>query len=286
MFTQLDFSRQQIEAVEREISHMRSVRQAFSHDDVIRMERTRSRFENERVALGEDRHDVRASVQMSQDMLRQDRKNVSELSDTVKRGERRVMELQSKQSLLLEDQRQAEQERGAMLYALEVERVKLNTMRSERLDIGNNAQKILQEARKLSRDTGVEPAVFADCFLPRTSESEAAQEPVDPLVAPSGGASGGAWGPAAEHARGLEDTSAWKKAVYRHGTGTNASDAPRFSVSGGNVDLTQWAQFGKGGAKRGDHGGKGHSHNHWRNAGLLGVPAGQDVGPSSGYGPR
>merc|ERR1712072_550677 len=130
---------------------------------------------------------------------------------------------------------------GHMLYALELERVKLHTMRSERLDIGNNAKQILQEARKLARDTGIEPAVFAECFLPHSAEDPALQEPLDPLATFPGGPSGGAWGPAAEHARGWEDTSAWKKAVYRHGT--NASDAPRFSVSGGNVDLTSSPQW-------------------------------------------
>jgi hypothetical protein len=283
MFAQLDFSRQQIEATEREVAHMRSVRQAFSQDEVIRMERTRSRFEGERVALGEDRHDVRASVQMSQDMWRQDRRNVLELTDHVKRTERRKMELQSKQSLMLEDQRHAEQERGAMLYALELERVKLHTMRSERLDIGGSAKKILQEARKLAKDTGVEPAVFADCFLPRTQPES--QEPIDPLAAPSNPFAGGAWGPAAEHARGSEDTSAWKNAVYRHGK--SGDGAPRFSVSGGNVDLTtggpQWQHFGKGGGHPGTNGGKGH--HHWRNQGLLGVPASHGEG-HPGYGTR
>lgn len=275
MFTQLDFSRQQIEASEREIVHMRAVRQAFTEDDMRRAERTKSRFEQERVSLGEDRHDIKASTQMSQDMLRQDRKNVIELMDAAKRIERRKMELQSKQHLLLEDQRQAEQERGGMLYGLELERVKLNTMRSERLEIGNNAQQTLLEARKLARDTGVEPAVFADCFLP--SAPAVSLIPIDPLVAFPGDANGGAWGPAAEHARGREDTAAWKTAVYRTG---NTTGEARFSVSGGNVDLTSaapWAQFGKGAAQKGMHGGKAgpQSHNHYRNKGLLGVPAGQ-----------
>jgi len=274
MFTQLDFSRQQIEAAEKQLAHMHAMRQSYSHEDVLQMERTRSRFEQERFALGEDRHDTKASVQMSQDMARQDYKNIASLRDSVKRAERKKMELQSKQSLLLEDQRHAEKERGNMLYALEMERVKLHTMRSERLDIGVNAKKVLQEARKLARDTGVEPAVFAECFLPHTEED--LKEIVDPLALPPGGPSGGAWGPAAEHARGWEDASAWKKAVYRHSGGNGATDAPRFSVSGGNVDLTatqQWAQFGKKGLLSSDQSGRSHSHNHYRNAGLLGVPA-------------
>merc|ERR1711865_597778 len=113
--------------------------------------------------------------------LVQDRKNCSVLTDSAKRAERRKMELQSKQNLLLEDQRQAEQERGAMLHALELERVKLHTMRSERLDIGHDSKQILQEARKLSLDTGVEPAVFADCFLPPCAQP-LEEEPIDPLI--------------------------------------------------------------------------------------------------------
>lgn len=287
LFAELDFARQQIAEVERHIAQMRAVRQAFSRDDVIRMERTRSRFESERLALGEDRHDTRAAMQMSQDIMRQDRKTIAELSDKAKRADRMKMGLQSKQALALEDQRQAEQERNAMLYQLELERVKLHTMRSERLDIGNDSREILQEARKLARDTGVEPAVFANCFLPQRVVPEALLEPVDPLAAPPGGASAGAWGPAAEHTRTGENTSAWMKAVYRNGVGKNSSDAPRFSVAGGNVDLTsapKWAQFGKGGAHHNGHGGKGQSALGWRNAGLLGVPAGE--APPSGPFPR
>merc|ERR1712110_460786 len=106
----------------------------------------------------------------------------AELRDAAKRAERRKMELQSKQSLILEEQRQAEADRGHMLYALELERVKLHTMRSERLEIGHNEKLILQEARKLSRDSGVEPAVFAECFLPRSLEDPSLQVPIDPLV--------------------------------------------------------------------------------------------------------
>merc|ERR1712216_853827 len=122
------------------------------------------------------------------------------------------------------------------------------------------------------------PAVFADCFLPRT-QATAPREPVDPLVAPVSSTS--AWGPAAEHARGWEDTSSWKKAVYRQNNGN--SDAARFSVSGGNVDLTstpKWQQFGNGGGHPGHNVGKMNSHNHYRNTGLLGVPASQEVAVS------
>lgn len=271
IFTQLDFSRQQIEATEREVSYMQAVRQAFSQDDFRRMERTRSRFEGERVSLGEERHDVKASMQMSQDMWMQDRKHVAVLAENAKRAERRKMELQSRQDLLLEEQRQAEQDRSGMLYALELERVKLHTTRSERLDLGVDSRKIFEEAKKLAQDTGAEPSIFAECFLPHSKEE--VHVPLDPLVSgPSG-----AWGPAAEHARG-EDTSAWKRAVYRQGAGP--SDAPRFSVAGGNVDLTkgsangsQWAQFAKEGALQGSYAGRDRGHNHYRNAGLLGVPA-------------
>lgn len=271
IFTQLDFSRQQIESTERQISYMRSVRQAFSQDDIRHMERTRSRFEGERVSLGEDRHDVKASMQMSQDMAMQDRKHVSVLTENAKRVQRRKMELQSRQDLLLEEQRQAEQDRSGMLYALELERVKLHTTRSERLEIGVDARKIFEEAKKLAQDSGAEPSIFAECFLPHSKEE--VHVPLDPLVS----ASSSAWGPAAEHAR-TEDTSAWKRAVYRQGAGP--SDAPRFSVSGANVDLTkgsvsgsQWAQFAKEGALQGSYAGRDRGHNHLRNAGLLGVPA-------------
>lgn len=268
-YTQLDFSRQQIEAVQREIAHLERMRQAFSQDDFRHMQRTRSRFEGERLSLGEDRHDAKASMQMSQDMLQQDRKHVDGLVENAKRAERRKMELQSKQNILLEEQRQAEQERSAMLYALELERVKLHSIRSERLDIGKNARKVLEEAKKLAHDTGAEPGVFADCFLPRSSEPQE-KVPRDPLALPPSGA----WGPAADYARSGEDPSSWKKAVYRHG----ADRSDRFSVSGGNIDLASmppWSKFSGEGAQRGAYGGgRDRGFNHLSNAGFLGVPAG------------
>jgi len=280
-FAQLDFARQQIEVVEREISYMHAVRQASSQDDVRRMERTRSRFEGERASLGEDRHNTKASVEMSQDMLKQDRKHCAELSEKVKRSERRKMELQSRQNILLEEQRQAEQDRTAMLYALELERVKLHTMRSERLDLGSSSRQILEEARKLSRDKGIEPAVFADLFLPHSKE-ESSKVPIDPLV--ENRTSHSSWGPAVDHARAFKDTSAWKTAVYRSGGGGGvpASDALRSGVSGGNMELTasppRWTQFPKDGVAPA---GYDRGFNHARmNQGLRGVPAGgQDSFP-------
>mmetsp|Transcript_82656 Transcript_82656/g.129120 ORF Transcript_82656/g.129120 Transcript_82656/m.129120 type:complete len:610 (-) Transcript_82656:58-1887(-) len=277
LFAEIDFTRLQIETVEHETGPMRAIRQAFSHEDITRMEQTRRKFQSERISLGEEAKDLkdrRALMQMSQDMLMQDRKNVRGLCENLKRPQRRKMELQSRQILLLEDQRQAEEDRGRMLYALEMERVKLHSLRSERMDISSEMRHMLQEAHKLSRDSGVEPAVFAKCFLPDRPDPAEMQEPLDPIAVPSSSAVMGAWGPAAEYLRHGEDASSWRRTVYQ--TGVVNSDATRFSISGGYMDPTameQWAKFGKGGPPQSQ---KFYSHSKHHGGQYLGVPSGQE----------
>jgi hypothetical protein len=219
LFAEIDFTRLQIEQVEHETGPMRAIRQAFSREDIARMEETRRRFQSERRSLGEDAQDLkdrRALLQMSQDMLLTDRKIVAGFCERLKKPQRRKMELQSRQILLLEEQRQAEEDRSRMLYALEMERVKLFSLRSERMDIGSEMKRMLQEAHKLSRDTGVEPAVFSKCFLPARPDPPEMREPLDPLAVPS---TSTAWGPAAEYLRG-EDVTSWRRKVYQEGVGS------------------------------------------------------------------
>ncbi|CAE7272098.1 Itsn1 [Symbiodinium pilosum] len=108
--------------------------------------------------LQEERRDVLTKVKAERELLLKDQKEVEELRGKLERVFQQKLEAQMKQQALLEKQRQCEQDRGLVLTAIEADKAKLLSMRSERLrswqdiaDLEKQLQDVDQERLLVSR---------------------------------------------------------------------------------------------------------------------------------------
>ncbi|CAE7032786.1 itsn1 [Symbiodinium necroappetens] len=106
----------------------------------------------------EERRDVLTKVKAERELLLKDQKAVEELRGKLERVFEQKLEAQTKQQALLEKQRQCEQDRGLALTAIEADKAKLLSMRSERLrswqdiaDLEKQLQDVDQEKLLVSR---------------------------------------------------------------------------------------------------------------------------------------
>ncbi|CAL1156649.1 unnamed protein product [Cladocopium goreaui] len=143
LFSNLDFTRQQIEDFERLVARLREARSVYSK---VELEM------------------AKASREGNADLETQesDRVRAADLSEKVRRASRRKQDLQGKQQLLLAQHRQAEQDRNYARKALDDACKKLLDIQAHRLQVCQERHKAAQEALKLAKDCGLGPSVLKE----------------------------------------------------------------------------------------------------------------------------
>eukprot|EP00928_Gymnodinium_smaydae_P015641 TRINITY_DN15798_c0_g1_i1.p1 TRINITY_DN15798_c0_g1~~TRINITY_DN15798_c0_g1_i1.p1 ORF type:complete len:400 (-),score=67.30 TRINITY_DN15798_c0_g1_i1:216-1415(-) len=100
----------------------------------------------------EERRDVLSKVRAERELLQRDQHAIDDLRsklDVVFKEKRAAQEMQES---LLEKQRQAEQDRGLMLTAIEAERGKLSQMRAERIGMWEERCRLERETTDLAQE--------------------------------------------------------------------------------------------------------------------------------------
>jgi len=167
----LEFSRRRIEDIEREIADLREARGAYSAED-LRRAAADAGAGADGLAHGHDaampldasaeRGQVRTAARAARRSEAEDHRAVAELIDKARRASRRKLDLQARQQLLLEDQRQAEQDRGYLRKSLDEERARLSAIQTDRLLLGEERLGVLQEVGRLARKAGLGPGAVSE----------------------------------------------------------------------------------------------------------------------------
>eukprot|EP00929_Paragymnodinium_shiwhaense_P002500 TRINITY_DN102762_c0_g1_i1.p1 TRINITY_DN102762_c0_g1~~TRINITY_DN102762_c0_g1_i1.p1 ORF type:complete len:621 (-),score=158.26 TRINITY_DN102762_c0_g1_i1:44-1906(-) len=151
-FTALDFSRQQVEEMEREITDLKDARQNYDSRAIQRA------VEEVAMSSGSGRDGVMTVVKTSLAAAVEDHRESFALAERVKRSSRQKLDLQAKQQYLLDGQRQAEQERRYAQKELEIEKDRLSATQVKRLKLAEELQRMLQESSSIARESGLGPA--------------------------------------------------------------------------------------------------------------------------------
>lgn len=245
LFSELNFAREQIEGLERELVRLRCAREVFGQRDLWRAEQTQGRLAMEGVPR-EDRNGVLTSARFALDILIKDRREIAGLGDKAKLVGRKKLDLQAKQQLVLETNRGVSSARATLMHAVEVERTRLHYMRSDRLQLGEDRHILIKEVHRICCETGLEPpTVLRLCFPERSSGSsfssfhhgEAKSQPhrhrppppvSEYFLGDRGGSGGAAVAAAERHA-----APSWSAAMYGGQAAAAAANAQGGGAGGG-----------------------------------------------------
>lgn len=139
---ELGFMRRQIEEAEQDLAVLRE-----SGGPTADASRRKAYSSTE-----DARGDVLSRVRQERERLEKDQREIAQLRAQMEEIQRRKFEAQAKQQVLLEKQRQAEQDRGLMLTALEADRGKLSTLRGERIKLWEERCRIDRETTDIAQE--------------------------------------------------------------------------------------------------------------------------------------
>lgn len=100
----------------------------------------------------EERRDVISKVRAERELLQRDQKGIEELRVRLDEIFRQKLDAQMVQQSLLEKQRQAEQDRGLMLTAVEAERGKLSALRADRIKLWEERSVLEKELTDIAQE--------------------------------------------------------------------------------------------------------------------------------------
>lgn len=158
LFTTVDFGRHQIEDVEGELAALRTMHQALSEEDISTLQHRFGPLRTAGPAMA-------AAVAQSSEQRRvqpQNLKPLTDLAEKARRESRRKFELQARQELLLATQKQAEQDRAYARKELELARSALDSLREDRLHLGQQGADAIREATRLAQGAGLSPGIVQD----------------------------------------------------------------------------------------------------------------------------
>jgi len=101
----------------------------------------------------EERHDVLSKVRAERELLQRDQRSIEELRARLDDILKQKSDAQLLQQSLLEKQRQAEQDRGLMLTAIEAERGKLGAIRADRIKLWEERSALEKELMDISQES-------------------------------------------------------------------------------------------------------------------------------------
>lgn len=163
--TELDFSRKRIEEMNREVAHLKKVRQAFGPEDFKRVERACGRLVADSTS-SKERSAALASAHLTQEMLLEDQRKITSLGEQAMRASRRKLDLQARQQLLLEEQAQKDREKDMLQRELGEHREELESLRAKRLQEAQSHGVYLESMRRHVKETKLPPRVLCE-LLPR-----------------------------------------------------------------------------------------------------------------------
>lgn len=138
LFASIDFSRQQIEDLERLVACLKEARSLSPKAEIANVGR------------------------LQQTGASEDGLHNEEFLSNFRRSGRRKLELQSKHQLVLASYRQAEHDRNDARKALEDERERLGKLQAARLRLCEERHAAMQEALKLAKGVGLSPLVLKE----------------------------------------------------------------------------------------------------------------------------
>jgi len=248
LFALLDFTRQQIERMEREVSVLREERAGFDTEQLAAVGQRLRRLAEEDTS-SEGPTQAAATARAAQERAMHHMQSMFETADKLRRASRQKLDLHARLQLLLNDQYEEEHNRSDSLQALEECRGELSTMQTSRMLCGEERLGVLQEVRRLGRRAGLAPDVIKDLYPspagPPTMSAGKSKQTEKPSsqpryrgVAERLGSSREEDGWAAAMSRPREEGLKTGNLVPLAGTGASGHDAPR---------ALRWAQFGHAG---------------------------------------
>jgi len=252
---ELDFTTQQTQLMTQLVVDLReSAREEklSSSGDMQSSSNVSGREENVCLEDSEKAQDYRAALLL----LQRNREAVASQRQRAERQSRAVQDLQGRQQLLGEANREALQDRQRLLQTLERDRVQLHDLRSGRMALGKVHSEALDEAHRLARDAGLPLShLSASLSLGGAAPSGDFAPLPQHLAAPLSRRkqSGGGSVAAREEPQGSSGIA--RVAAYDEGAGGGswsrellggASSAARVGTLGGTAERphSRWAQFG------------------------------------------